>query len=388
MTEIFFSVGEPSGDQHAAHLIHELKHRRPDLRFTGFGGPEMREAGGDLHFQLTDMAVMGIVAVIPLLRKFFKLAAQAEEYFKTHKPDAVILVDFPGFNWAIAKRAKAAGIPVYYFSPPQIWAWASWRVERVRKYIDHVLCGLPFEPDWYASHGIEVEYVGHPFFDEVAAKRLDEQFCLEQHRDADRIVGILPGSRNSEVQRNFPDQLMLMQQLHKNHPDVKFLVACYKESHQRWCEQHYEKRNQLLPIEFHLNKTSEIIEISDCCAMVSGSVSLELLARTKPAIVQYNCGLILWTVANLLRNIDYITLPNLFENREIYPEFCHMGAFRRDLKGMHRVIDEWLSHPNQLAAKKEEIERLKYQTVQFGAIKKTSDAILRTLPCEPRQRAA
>ncbi|MBD3673385.1 MAG: lipid-A-disaccharide synthase [Planctomycetaceae bacterium] len=388
MTEIFFSVGEPSGDQHAAHLIHELKQRRPDIQFTGFGGPEMREAGCELHFQLTDMAVMGVMAVLPLLRKFFKLAAQAEEYFQTHKPDAVILVDFPGFNWAIAKRAKAAGIPVYYFSPPQIWAWATWRVERVRKYIDHVLCGLPFEPDWYANHGIEVEYVGHPFFDEVAAKVLDESFCLEQHRDADRIVGVLPGSRNSEVQRNFPDQLELMRRLHRKHPEVKFLVANYKESQKIWCERQAQKFGQQLPIEFHLHKTSEIIEISDCCAMVSGSVSLELLARAKPAIVQYNCGLLLWSFAHLLRKIDYITLPNLFANREIYPEFYHTGRLRRDLKGMVRVVDEWLSDPDRLAAKKEEIERLKYQTVQFGAIKKTSDAILRTLPSKSQQKAA
>lgn len=388
MPEIFFSVGEPSGDQHAAHLIHELKQRRPDLTFTGFGGPEMREAGCDLHFQLTDMAVMGIAAVLPLLRKFFKLAAQAEEYFKTNRPDAVILVDFPGFNWAIAKRAKAAGIPVYYFSPPQVWAWASWRVERVRKYIDHVLCGLPFEPDWYASHGIEVEYVGHPFFDEVAGKQLDENFCLDQHRDADRIVGILPGSRNSEVQRNFPDQLKLMQRLHAKHPDVKFLVASYKESQMKWCKTQYQKTNQHLPIEFHLNKTSEIIEISDCCAMVSGSVSLELLARTKPAIVQYNCDLLLWSIAHLFRNIDFISLPNLFENREIYPEFYHVGAFRRDLKGMYRVMDGWLSNPEELAAKKEELETLKFKTVQFGAIKKTSDAILRTFPVAAQEKAA
>lgn len=388
MAEIFFSVGEPSGDQHAAHLIEELKKRRADLKFTGFGGPEMKQAGCDVQFQLTDMAVMGFMAVLPLLRKFFALAKQAEIYFQTHKPDAVILVDFPGFNWAIAKRAKAAGIPVYYFSPPQIWAWASWRVKRVKKYIDHMLCGLPFEPEWYAQRGIGVDYVGHPFFDEVAVKELDEEFCLAQQRDAEKIVGILPGSRNSEVKGNFPNQLKLMCRWHERHPEAKFLVACYRESHQEWCEEQYQKLGTTLPIEFHLGKTSEIIEVSDCCAMVSGSVSLELLARCTPAIVMYNCGLTLWLMAHLLREIDYISLPNLFENRAIYPEFYHTGPLMRKMDGMFEVIDDWLTYPEKLDAKREEIERLKLQTVQFGAISKTADAVLRYFPETASRKAA
>lgn len=388
MAEIYFSVGEPSGDQHAAHLIEELKKRRPDLKFTGFGGPEMKRAGCEVHFQLTDMAVMGFLSVVPLLRKFFALAKQAEDYFQTNRPDAVILVDFPGFNWAIAKRAKAAGIPVYYFCPPQIWAWASWRVKRMRKYVDHVLCTLPFEPEWYAARGIEVDYVGHPFFDEVAVHRLDEEFCLAQQRDAERIVGVLPGSRNSEVKGNFPNQLELISRWHERHPDAKFLVACYREAHQEWCEQQYRDFGKPLPIEFHLGKTPEIIEVADCCAMVSGSVSLELLARCTPAIVMYNCGALLWTIAHLFREIDYISLPNLFDDREVYPEFYHLGRWRRDVEGMFRTVDDWLSYPERLDAKRDEIERLKFQTVQFGAISKTADAVLRHFPESASRNAA
>ncbi len=168
--KIFFSVGEPSGDQHAAHLIEELRWRDPNIESCGFGGPEMRNAGCDVHFQMTDLAVMGVLRAIPLISKFYKLAKQAETFFKEDRPDAVVLVDFPGFNWHIAKRAKKAGIPVFYYLPPQLWAWGSWRIRRVRKYVDHVLCALPFEQEWYAARGINSRYVGHPFFDEVAAK--------------------------------------------------------------------------------------------------------------------------------------------------------------------------------------------------------------------------
>jgi lipid-A-disaccharide synthase len=165
-------------------------------------------------------------------------------------------------------------------------------------------------------------------------------------------------------------------------------VACYREAHKEWCEEQYQKLGTTLPIEFHLGKTSEIIEIADCCAMVSGSVSLELLARCTPAIVVYNCGLTMWLMAHLLREIDYISLPNLFENRAIYPEFYHTGPLMRKMDGMFEVIDDWLTHPERLDAKREEIERLKLQTVQFGAISKTADAVLRYFPETASRKAA
>src|SRR5690606_5128276 len=126
------------------------------------------------------------------------------------RPDAVVLIDFPGFNWWIARKAKAAGIPVLYYLPPQLWAWGPWRIRKVRKFVDHVLCGLPFEYDWYATRGISAEYVGHPFFDEVADHPLDPEFCRQwtsPGEDGPRTIGILPGSRNHEVHRNWPMML-------------------------------------------------------------------------------------------------------------------------------------------------------------------------------------
>jgi lipid-A-disaccharide synthase len=381
--EIFFSAGEPSGDQHTAHLIQELKRHRPDLRCTGFGGPRMEQAGCELHYPLTDLAVMGFFRVLPLVRKFFKLAKDAERYFHEHKPDAVVLVDFPGFNWSIARRAKEAGIPVFYFLPPQIWAWATWRVKRMRKYVDHVLCGLSFEPDWYAQRGMDVEFVGHPFFDEVAHSRLDETFLERQRQSGQKIVGVLPGSRNHEVHSNFPEFLKVIDRCEPHFDDTKFLVANYRESHQEYCERQYRAWGKPLPIEFHVGKTSEIIESADCCLMVSGSVSLELLARTTPAVVNYQCGAVLYTVANLLGEIDYISLPNLFAGREVYPEFYSVRPSPKNVRKMHSLIDYWLSDPEGLAAKRRELEKLKSETVAPGAIAQTAAAILDKLPASP-----
>lgn len=281
---LFFSVGEPSGDQHAAHLIREITQRRPNVRISGFGGSEMEHAGCHLLFPLTSMAVMGVFAVLPLIWKFYKLVKEAEAYFDRHKPDVVVLVDFPGFNWWIARKAKARGIPVIYYMPPQLWAWGSWRIKRVRKYIDLVLSGLTFETEWYAERGIPVMYVGHPFFDEVAEYKLDEAFCREWTSTDARTVAILPGSRKHEVQRCWPLLLSTMQRLHARFPDVNFLVANYKEIQRKYCISEYEKLQQPLPVSFFVGKTPEIIEIADSAVMVSGSVSLEMLARRTPHV--------------------------------------------------------------------------------------------------------
>ena len=146
---IFFSVGEPSGDQHAARLISEIRHIDPELRIRGVGGAEMRRAGCHIDRDLTQQAVVGVLEVLPKLRQFFAFADQAKEIFRSGNVDAVVLVDFPGFNWHIAKRAKRFGIPVYYYCPPQLWAWGGWRVRKMRRYIDHVLAVLPIEEQFF-----------------------------------------------------------------------------------------------------------------------------------------------------------------------------------------------------------------------------------------------
>ncbi len=258
--KIFFSVGEPSGDQHAAHLIQALRRRDPSLEFVGYGGPHMQEAGCRLDYQLTNLAVMGIAQVLPLLKQFYDLVQQADRIFREQRPDAVVLVDFPGFNWWIARKAKAAGIPVFYYLPPQIWAWASWRIRKLRKFVDHVLCGLSFEPDWYGQRGLKVDFVGHPFFDEVADHALNDAFLAEQRARPGRIIGVLPGSRNLEVHRNWPLQIEILQQVHARHPEARFVVASYRPHQREFCESFladwYRKNPDAprLPIEFHLGR--------------------------------------------------------------------------------------------------------------------------------------
>ncbi len=197
------------------------------------------------------------------------------------RPDVCLLIDFPGFNWWIASAAKEAGIEVVYYCPPQMWAWAGWRIHKMRKRVDRVLSVLPFEADWYNARGVNAEYVGHPFFDEVAEKPLNLDACRRLERSALRRVAILPGSRNQEVRRNFPVMLDVVAQLAENHPDVRFPVACFKASQRDYCESLLSAGYRHLPIDLCLGETSEIIETATCLLMVSGSVSLEVLCRHK-----------------------------------------------------------------------------------------------------------
>ncbi len=385
---IFFSVGEPSGDQHAALLLEELRRRQPDVRLTGLGGPRMEQAGCHILFPLTTMAVMGIMAVVPKIWEFYKVVCMAREHFARHKPDLVVLIDFPGFNWWIARAAKKHGIPVVYYLPPQLWAWAPWRIRKVRKFVDLVLSGLPFEAEWYALKQVPVLYVGHPFFDEVTQHALDESFLREWRSERGPTVALLPGSRGHEVHGNWPLMLEAARRLTERHPHVQFLVANYKESQRKFCQDAYRKSGLRLPISFFVGKTPEIIQLGDCALMVSGSVSLEMLARGTPATVLYRTGWVTYLVGKMLVTIKHLSLPNLIANRKIFPEHLSVGRTEPAIAGVTADLDRWLTHPETLAETRMEMAAIRRQVGAVGATGRAAEVILSRLTDTVAERRA
>lgn len=385
---LFFSVGEPSGDQHAAHLITELRRRVPGFEAVGFGGPLMEESGCRLLYRMTDLAIMGIFRVIPMLLTFWRLHREAKRCMDDVRPDGVVLVDFPGFNWHVARAAKKRGIPVFYYMPPQLWAWAPWRIKKVRKFVDHILSGLTFEHEWYASRGVDVAYVGHPFFDEVADYHLDEAFLADRQIDGTRNVGILPGSRHLEVTRNGPAMLRIMQNISERHPDVVFRVACYKELHRSLFRRMQAEAGIELPVEYCVRKTPEIVELAECCLMVSGSVSLELLARRTPAAVIYKGGPLTPLLMRWVLTCKYISLPNLIADRMVMPEFPYSGDDARVVGPLTETLDQWLSSPVSLAAKRQELDDLAKRSATIGATPRAAEAILSRLGYQVATRVA
>jgi lipid-A-disaccharide synthase len=345
--QLFFSVGEPSGDLHGANLIRAIRAAHPDWQFVGYGGPRMAAAGCSLHADLTQLAVMWITRVIVNLHKFLGLLWQADRYFRDHRPDAVVLIDYPGFNWWIARRAKARGIPVFYYGTPQVWAWASHRVNKMRRYVDHVLCKLPFEERWFRERGCHATYVGHPYFDELRNQTLDEPFVQRHQRGAGPLVVILPGSRTQEVQANTEAFLKAAARIAERVPGVRFAVAAFKESQAEMVRQMAAGSSLLLNV--YVGRTPELIHAADCCLACSGSVSLELLYHAKPSVVHYKVGPVSYRIQRRFRRSRYITLVNLLTADDIStdrPAWIYDPTNPRDA---HVLLPEYLTYGDKSA---------------------------------------
>lgn len=397
---IFFSVGEPSGDLHGANLIRQLQTRCPGLKAVGYGGPKMAEAGCELHADLTALAVMWFARVLLNLHKFLILGGRADRYFRHHRPDVVVLIDYPGFNWWIARRAKAHGIPVFYYSPPQIWAWARWRVKKMRRLVDHVLCGLPFEEAWLRKHGCNATFVGHPFFDEVRRHPYDEQF-IAAHRGQGPLVAILPGSRTQEVSHNLRWFLKAAALIREQVPDVRFALASFKPHQAEMAREMVAASG--LPIEICIGKTPELMRLADCAMSVSGSVSLELLYHTTPTVILYWIDRFAYFVQTFFRKVKYITLVNLLSadglededitpydplqadaDRVLFPEYLTYEDKSSQIAGH---IVEWLRDPAKRAARVEALAALKAEVAHGGASKRAVEYILDVLSRRPERVA-
>jgi lipid-A-disaccharide synthase len=372
---IFFSVGEPSGDIHGANLIRALNRVRPGLDSVGFGGDQMAQAGCKHLFPLCNYAVMGVSRVLASLPQFIGLLSQADRSFRHQRPDAVVLIDYPGFNWWIARRAHYHRIPVFYFVPPQLWAWASWRVSKMRRFVDHVLCSLPFEEAWYRERGVAAEYVGHPFFDELPSQQLDADFLDGQRQQQGTIIGLLPGSRTQEVKRNFPSQLRAAQTIHAAHREARFVVACYKERQRKMVEE-MRRAFAPLPMQTFVGKTPEIIEASKACIAVSGSVSLELLYRAKPTVVIYRTDRLSETFIRPLVKSKYITLVNLLADKMLYPEFSSRHC---EAAQVSQELLRWLDDGEAYAGVCRELLALRERTAQPGACARAAQRIVGVL---------
>lgn len=388
--KLFFSAGDPSGDIHAAALIERIRQHAPETKFVGFGGPNMQNAGCQLLTDLTKMAIMWFLQAITHYFKFRRLLKEAKKYFQNERPDAVIVVDYPGFNWHVARAAKEQGIPVYYFMPPQIWSWAQWRIKKMKKYVDGILCPLPFEQRWFEQHGCSSVYIGHPFFEEIRNKKSDAAFIESfyvQYGDGP-ILTLLPGSRNQEVKANLDDMLLATEYVRSVRPEIRPVFAAFNMIHAEYIQERLMEL-EIPSIPIFVGKTAELIRAADCCLAVSGSVSLELLACNKPTVIYYRVGSIPLLIQRFFRRTRYITLVNLLSvdrqrnestgatpvfyedtvevipaepsladrDRMLFPEFLTSKDRSRDAAA---YLIHWLSDPTRLASQKRRLETLLY----------------------------
>jgi lipid-A-disaccharide synthase len=359
---IFISAGEPSGDMHGDNLARALIAADPQCDPYGLGGPRMRAAGVDLLYPLAEHAVMGFIRVVQVVPALSDLLDRVTDAWHRRRPDAVVLIDYPGFHWWVAARAKAMEIPVISFVPPQIWAWASHRSKKMRATFDHILCALPFEEAWFRGRGISASYIGHPYFDELQRQQLDAAFLSRQRLDGGPVVGILPGSRGHEVVHNLETMIRTARVIHHHRPDVRFLFACFSDKHRKVVANRLGCES--LPAEVCVGKTPEIIELSEACVSVSGSVSLELLHRLKPTVVVYRTTAFYHRLTRIVKNVPYISLVNLLADREVFPEYF---TSKDEGDGPAGHVLTWLGDMNARQKTMTALKELKSRVAQPGA---------------------
>ena len=227
---IFIIATESSGDNYGALLARQLRELRPDCSLYGLGGGKMESAGVQLFRNMLEHSAVGFVEVVRSLRFFLDSMDQVVQQAKELRPDIVVLIDSPDFNLRIAPRLKALDIPVVYYVSPQLWAWREGRVEQIRKHVDRMLVIFPFEVDFYARHGIEARFVGHPLLDLIDMHKVRMNAELLRHGvkipKKKKVVGLFPGSRRGEITRLMPRMLDAAREIQKRMPDVVFLVGC------------------------------------------------------------------------------------------------------------------------------------------------------------------
>lgn len=402
--KVFFSVGEPSGDLHAANLIRRLKSHDPTIECVGYGGPKMAAAGCQLHFELTSMAVMFVAKVLANLRLFFDLIGKADHYFRSHHIDAVVLIDYSGFNWWIARKAKRNRIPVFYYGVPQVWAWGPWRIRKIRRFVDHVLCKLPFEEAWFKARKCKAHYVGHPYFDELANQQFDKNFIEQLKLDDQPVLTLLPGSRDQEVINSLPIMLDAAKVVSNRVTNLRVFVSCYNQKQLDIAQSIIRKhpavvaetnstgpRSNQTAIELFHSRTPELMRAATACLACSGSVSLELLYHRKPTVIVYKIARWAMLVQALLIRVQYITLVNLIAAKDIRRKTW--GPYNPDADSANAVMPEyltsgnpatkvaehlanWMEDPVKLAATVRRLNELAEKYGHPGASNKVADYIL------------
>ena len=308
----YLVAGEASGDLHGANLMKALKALDNEAEFRFFGGDLMQAEGGTLVKHYADMAFMGFLEVALNLNQVFKNLKFCREDILAWQPDALVLIDFPGFNLRIAEYAKKQGILVCYYISPKVWAWNQKRVLKIKRIVDHLFCILPFEVDFYKKWDMKVDYVGNPLLDAVAAFKPNAAFLKENGLENKKIIALLPGSRRQEISLILPDMLTVTEK----YPGYQFVIAGAPSFNQEYYEQFTREKN--IPVIF--NSTYDILNIAEAGIITSGTAVLETALFDVPQVVVYKGSPISVGIARMVVKIRFISLVNLIMDKLVVKE--------------------------------------------------------------------
>ncbi|MEI6576317.1 MAG: lipid-A-disaccharide synthase [Bacteroidota bacterium] len=367
----YIIAGEASGDLHAANLMKEIRARDEHAEFRCWGGDKMQGQGGNLMKHYRDLAFMGFLEVALNIRKIIGNLDFCRKDIMVWRPDAVILVDYPGFNLRIAEFCHKQGIKVFYYISPQVWAWKKSRIKNIVRDVDRLFVILPFEKKFYKEYHYDVDFVGHPLLDALdgSHEKNDSVAFRTKHRLDDRkIIALLPGSRKQEISKILPIMLQAM----THFPDFQAVVAGMTVNEPAL----YEKYSDGHPLKVIYNSTYDLLQNCDAAAVTSGTASLEAALLNVPQVICYKGSPISFAIARRIVNVKYIGLPNLVLDREIVTELIQNDLSPENLKeNIHKLLydQDVRSH---LA---DDYELLKKKLGGPGASARTAELILHYL---------
>lgn len=314
-TRLMVVAGEASGDRHGAHLIEALRAQSDRAwEVFGSGGGEMRATGVETLVDIRELAIMGLPEIVRALPNFWRVFRQLRAAARERRPALVILVDWPEFNLRLAKVLRRDGHRVIYYISPQVWAWRTYRIRSIRRTIERMLVILPFEKAFYESHGVEVDYVGHPLQGSLRVTEDRRAFCDRHGLDAERpVLAFLPGSRHSELRSILPPLLETVASLHRVHPDWQTILPLAPTVGR-------EAIPPLPGLRIIEGETINAVAAADLAIVASGTATLETALLGTPLIVVYRASALNWRLFHPMIRVPYVGLPNLIAGRKIAPE--------------------------------------------------------------------
>lgn len=369
----YIIAGEASGDLHASNLMRAMLEENPQCSFRFWGGDEMTKVGGTCVKHIKDLAFMGFVEVLMNIGTIFKNLKFCKEDILKHKPDALILVDYPGFNLRIAEWAHKQNIKVIYYISPQVWAWKKNRVHTIKKVVDEMYVILPFEESFYKQFNFDVNYIGHPLLDAINNYQLKksnttDDFYTKNNITNQPIIAILPGSRKQEVKKKLPIMLEAVKTFKTHQAVIAGAPTLDKEF--------YEEIIQDQPsVKIVYNQTYDLLSHAEVAVVTSGTATLETALFEVPEVVCYIGSPISYLIARQLIKIKFISLVNLIMDREVVKELIQGECTPKNIQ---KEVERILPNGNKREAMLKDFSDLKKILGGGGASTKIAKAILKT----------
>ena len=320
-------AGEASGDLHGANLASDLKLLGSDVELSGIGGAGMAGAGVRLFYDISNLAVMGTIEIFYRLKDIGSAMNILEKQFRIGPPDLLILIDYPGFNLELARRAKKYNIPVLYYISPKIWAWREGRIKRIKKYVDRMAVILPLEKKFYKRHGVDVDFVGNPLLGQVQATLTQAEFRSRYNINVGAtVIGIMPGSRKQEIAKLLPLFLQAAEKLNSRIEKCVFLLPLASTLTEGEIREHAGRHGRLLDIRIIKDGRYEAMAACDAAMAASGTLTLELAILKVPMVVCYRVSTISALLAKSFIKVKYASLVNLVAEKEVVPELLQRKA--------------------------------------------------------------